>query len=328
MNIHPPIAYAFLTLILGFSAASIKRSNIIDLLGEKILMNANEQKATMMLIALSHIMAPFFLSFVLIASFDKWVLRFEEKEKTLTLLVASAIMGSILTPFGNLRNLYLSIASGNGVPSISIYSFVSTMLPLWVASLIFFLVVAYFICKKNEVKNANIRVEWKKADLIFSLFMLFFIFGYFNIGRYYNLTLPGLIILAGIFCIVFMGTGPLKAVNWYLFIPVGVSFAVFYILLFFPITGIKLPLWMLYSAGSIGSAGLSSNFLSFIIPSLTNNETLMLYSLSVGGLAGIFGSYEAIWIWVKGRTRIDWKLMFLLFFFFLLISITILFLRR
>jgi len=328
LNIHPPIAYVFLTLILAFSAASIKRSKIIDFFGEKILKNTNEQKATMMLVALSHIMAPFFLSFVLISSFDKWILRFEEKEKTLTLLVASTIMGSILTPFGNLRNIYISIASGNGAPSQSIYNFVSIMLPLWIASLLVFLAASYFICEKNEIKETSSSVKWQKADLVFSLILLFFVFGYFNIDKHYNLTLPGLIILAGIFCIVFMGRGPLHAVNWWVFIPVGISFVVFYILHFFPITGVNLPFWIIYSAGSIGSAGFSSNFLSFIVSSFTNNEKLMLYSVSVGSLAGIFGSYEAIWIWAKGRTKIKWKLMFVLFAIFLPVSVIILFFRR
>ena len=328
MNIHSPIAYVFLTLILAFSAASVKRSKIIDLIGEKILKDTNEQKATMMLVALSHILAPFFLSFVLISSFDKWILRFEEKEKTLTILIASSIMGSILTPFGNLRNIYISIASGKTAPSLSFYNFVSIMLPLWIASLVIFLAVSYFICKKNKIKETSSSVEWQKADLIFSLILLFFIFGYFNIGKHYNLTLSGLIILGGIFCIVFMGTGPLKAFNWWLFLPVGISFIVFYTLYFLPITSINLPDWLIYSAGSIGSAGFSSNFLSFIIPSFTNNEKIMLYSVSVGSLAGIFGSYEAIWIWAKGRTKIKWKLMFVLFAIFLPVSLVILFFRR
>ena len=328
MIIHSPIAYVFLTLILAFSAASVKRSKIIDLMGEKILKNTNEQKATMMLVALSHIMAPFFLSFVLISSFDKWILRFEEKEKTLTILIASTIMGSVLTPFGNLRNLYISIASGSGSPSLSIYNFVSIMLPLWIASLFIFLTVSYFMCEKNKIKETSSSVKFQKADLLFSIILMFFVFGYFNINKHYNLTLSGLIILGGIFCIIFMGRGPLRAVNWWIFIPVGISFVVFYILYFFPISSVDLPYWIVSCAGSIGSAGFSSNFLSFIIPSFTNNEKLMLYTMSVGSLAGILGSYEAIWIWAKGRTKIKWKLMFVLFAIFLPVSLIILFFRR
>lgn len=282
----------------------------------------------MMLVVLSHIMAPFFLSFVLISTFDKWILRFQEKEKIFTLLIASTIMGSILTPFGNLRNIYISIALGKGAPSLSIYNFTSIMLPLWIASLLVFLAVTYFICKKNKIKDTSSSVKWKKAELIFSLILLFFVFGYFNIDKHYNISLSGLVILGGVFCIVFMGTGPLKAVNWWVFVPVGTSFAVFYIFYFFPITGINLPPWIIYSAGSVGSIGLSSNLLSLITPSLSNDAKLLLYSVSVGSLAGIFGSYEAIWIWLKGRTKINWKLMFVLFVVFLPISIIILFLRR
>ncbi len=314
--------------MLAFIAASIKRSKVIDFIGEKILKDKNEQTATMMLIGLSHILAPFFLSFVLISSFEKWILRFQEKEKTLTILVASTIMGSILTPFGNLRNIFISIALGKGNPTLSIYNFVSIMLPLWIASLLVFLTIAYFICAKNKIKETSRTVEWRKAELAFSLILLFFVFGYFNVDKHYSLNLFGLIILGGVFCVAFMGTEPLKSVNWWLFIPVGVSFVIYYLLYFFPITDIKLNPWIIYSAGSIGSAGLSSNLLSFIFPFLKSNEIFILYSISVGSLAGIFGSYEAIWIWAKGRTKIKWRLMFTFFVIFLPISLIILFLRR
>ncbi len=327
-EIHSPISYFFVILVLAFIAASIKRSKIIDLLGEKILKDTNEQTATMMLVALSHILAPFFLSFVLISSFEKWVLRFQEKEKTLTLLVASTIMGSILTPFGNLRNVFISIALGDGSPAFSIDKFISIMLPLWITSLLVFLTIAYFICKKDKIKETSSSIEWIKSDLVFSLILLFFIFGYFNVDRHYNLNIIGLIILAGVFCIAFMGTEPLKAVNWWLFIPVGVSFVVFYLFYLLPIPDIKLNPWILYSTGSIGSTWLTSNLLSFILPLFKNNEKIILYSISIGSLAGILGSYEAIWIWAKGRTKISWKLMFYLFAIFLPISIIILFLRR
>jgi len=328
LNIHPPIAYLFVTLILAFMAASIKRSKIIDFIGEKILKGTNEKTATMKLVALSHILAPFFLSFVLISCFENWILRFKEKEKTLTLLVASAVMGSIITPFGNLRNIFISIALGKGTPTISFPAFISIMLPLWIASLFTLLAVTYFICEENVIKETNSTLEWKKTELAFSIILLFFVFGYFNVGKHYNLNLIGLIILGGVFCITFMGTEPLKAVNWWLFIPVGVCFVVFYILYFLPLPGIKLSPWIIYSAGSIGSAGFSSNLLSFILPLLNYDKSIILYSVAAGSLAGILGSYETIWIWARGRTKIKLSLMFKLFLIFLSISLIILFLRR
>jgi Na+/H+ antiporter NhaD/arsenite permease-like protein len=328
LNIHPPIAYLFVTLILAFMAASIKKSEIIDFIGEKFLKGTNEKTATMKLVALSHILAPFFLSFVLISCFENWILRFKEKEKTLTLLVASAIMGSIITPFGNLRNIFISIILGKGAPILGFSTFISIMLPLWIASLFILLAVTYFICEENVIKETSSAVEWKKPELIFSIILLFFVFGYFNAGKHYNLNLLGLIILGGVFCIAFMGTEPLKAVNWWLFIPVGVCFIVFYILYFSPITTIKLSPWIVYSVGSIGSAGFSSNLLSFILPLLNYDHSIILNSVAVGSLAGTLGSYETIWIWARGRTKINLSLMFKLFFILLSISLIILFLRR
>jgi hypothetical protein len=328
MIIHPPISYLFVTLILAFMAASIKRSNIIDFFGEKILKGRNEKTATMMLVSISHILAPFFLSFVLISCFENWILRFKEKEKTLTLLVVSAISGSIITPFGNLRNIFISIALGKGAPIFSFPAFVSIMLPLWIASLFTLLVVTYFLCEKNTIKETSRTVEWRKPELIFSIILLFFIFGYFNVEKHYNLNLFGLIILGGVFCIAFMGTDPLKAVNWWLFIPVGFSFVIYYLLYFFPLTNFKLNTWIIYFIGCIGSAGISSNLLSFILPLLKCNESIVLYSISVGSLAGVLGSYEAMWVWVKGRTKINWSLMFKIYVIFLPISLIILFLRR
>lgn len=328
MNIHPPIAYLFVTLMLAFMAASVKKSKIIEFIGEKFLKGTNERTATLMLVVLSYILAPFFLSFVLIFCFENWILRFKEKEKTLTLLVASAIMGSILTPFGNLRNVFISISLGKGAPDIGFSSFISIMLPLWISSLFIMFAATYFLCEKNPIKETNSTVEWKKAELIFSVILLFFIFGYFNVGKYYNINLIGLIILGGFFCIAFMGTEPLKAVNWLLFIPVGASFIIYYLLYFLSTPEFKLNPWIIYSAGSIGSAGFSSNILSYILPLINGNKSIILYSVAVGSLAGILGSYETIWIWAKGRTKIKWSLMFKLFLIILPISLIILFLRR
>jgi Na+/H+ antiporter NhaD/arsenite permease-like protein len=328
LNIHPPIAYLFVTLLLAFMAASIKKSKMIDLFGEKILKNRNEQTATMMLIALSHVLAPFFLSFVLISCFENWILRFKEKEKTLTLLVASAITGSIITPFGNLRNIFISIALGKGTPSLSFSAFVSTMLPLWIASLFILLMAAYFLSEKNVLKETKSSVELKKTELIFSIILLFFVFGYFNVGKHFNINLVGLIILGGVFCIAFMGTEPLKAVNWWVFIPVGFSFIIYYLFLLFPVGELTLNQWIMYSAGAIGSAGFSSNLFSFILPLLSHNKSVILYSVAVGSIAGILGSFETIWIWAKGRTKIKLSLMFTLFLIILPISLIILFLRR
>jgi Na+/H+ antiporter NhaD/arsenite permease-like protein len=328
LNIHPPIAYLFVTLMLAFMAASIKKSKIIEFIGEKILKGTNEQTATMRLVALSHVLAPFFLSFVLISCFENWIIRFKEKEKTLTLLAASAITGSILTPFGNLRNIFITIALGKGAPNLSFPAFISIMLPLWVASLFTLLAVTYFFCEKNIIKETNSTVEWKKPELIFSIILLFFVFGYFNVGKHYNISLIGLIILGGAFSLVFMGTEPLKAVNWWLFIPVSFSFIIYYFLYIFAIPEFKLNPWIIYSIGSVGSAGLSSNLLSYILPLLNYNQAIILYSVAVGSLAGLLGSQETIWIWAKGRTKIKWSLMFKLFFILLPISLIILFLRR
>jgi len=328
LNVHPPIAYLFVTLILAFTAASVKRSKIIDFIAGRILKERNEQTATMMLIALSYVLAPFFLSFVLISSFENHILRFKEKEKTLTLLVASTLMGSIITPFGNLRNIFISIALGKGTPAIEFSSFVSIMMPLWIVSFVVSLAAAYFLCEKNEIKETNTSVEWRKPELIFSIILMFFVFGYFNVGKNYNINIMGLIILGGIFCLVFMGTGPLKAVNWWLLIPVAVSFVIYYFFRFLTIPELNLNFWIIYLTGSIGSAGLSSNLLSFILPLLISNKNIVLYSVAVGSLAGILGSYETIWIWKRGRTKLKLSLLFYMFVILLPISLIILFLRR
>lgn len=323
--LNPPTAYLFVTLLLGFMAASIKKSRIIDFLGERVLNNTDEKTAIMALISFSYILAPFFLSFVLISSFDKWVLRFKSKKKALTLLVASALMGSIITPFGNLRNVYLSLASGNGTPGFSIFNFLSIMLPLWIAGLIILLLVTYLICGKDKIKKKNSDVGWRKPELIFSLVLFVFIFAYFNVKSFFNLNLLGLLLLGGIFCLLFMGMETLKTVNWWLFIPVGLSFIVYY---FLPLKNLNFTPWIVFFMGGVGSAVFSSNSLSLILPFISQHKSVILYSVSVGSLAGVLGAYEVIWFWKKGRTKVNWKQMFGLFGIFFLISLIILFLRR
>ncbi|MEO0294082.1 MAG: hypothetical protein ABIN61_07695 [candidate division WOR-3 bacterium] len=324
-----PVAYFFLVLFLSFMSASIKQSKVIDFFGEKILGEKNSRKAILMLIALSYLLSPFFLSFVLITYFRNWILRFEEKAKTLTLLILSTLIGSIITPFGNLQNVFIVLAFGNGKPGISISSFVSIMLPLWVSGFFALVLISYFISKGEEIKNIRKSVKIRKKELVFSIILFLFILGYFNIGRQYNFNLLGLIIIGGIFSLVFMGMETLKAVNWELLIPVGISFVFYYLFKYLPIGIFNVNPFIIYSIGVLGASGFSSNVLAFILPFLSRNVSFILYSISVGSIASVFGCYELILLFIRTKEeKINKVLLFGVFMVFLVISILLLFGRR
>ncbi|MCK4527932.1 hypothetical protein KAW18_11230 [candidate division WOR-3 bacterium] len=317
MNIHPPIAYIFSILIMLFVAAGIKRSRIIDAIANRLLDNNNEKNAILLLITLSYVVSPLFLSFVLISSFDKWLLRFKNKSVSSALLVASALMGSVILPFGNMRNIYIAIYVGNGKPDLPLAGFASSMLPLWITGLLILLVSAYFLSGKEEIKEKKTPTKWRWKELIFSGILYIFIILFFN-GR---MSLLGFSFIAGAFTFAFISRETLKQVDWWILIPAGVAFIAFYLLKGHPFI---LDRWPGFLSGSIGSVILSSNIFSYILPSTNTNTTFLLYGISVGAVGGILGSAETIWIWRKARIKPNWKITLEIFGIYFIVASIIL----
>ena len=317
MNIPPPFAYFFTTLILLFSAASIKKSRIIDYLGDIILDNSNERIATLSLVSFSYIMSPFFLSFVLISSFDKWLLRFKNQSNISVLLLASTLLGSLILPFGNMRNIYITIFLGGGNPCIPLSEFAAIVLPLWISGLIILLAYAYFSTGIDEIKVKKTKTKKSWKELVFSGILLIFIIAYFD-GK---MNILGFLFITGVFSFAFISIETLKQVDWWVLIPAGFVFIVYYILNNLQFT---LNVWGGFLTGSIGSLFLSSNIISYILPFSGIEKHFILYAISVGGLGGVLGTAESIYIWRKGRIKPNWKFMFQIYGIYFLVALTIL----
>lgn len=317
MNIHPPFAYFFSIIILLFTTASIKRARIIDFFGEKILDNTNERTATILLVILSYVLSPLFLSFVLISSIDKWLLRFNDKSRTGILLLTSSLLGSIILPFGNMRNIYITIFYGKGNPGIDISEFVSIMFPIWIAGLIILIIYSYFSTGNAEIKEKKTKTKWRWKELIFSVILLIFIIVYFN-GK---MSLLGFLFITGAFSFAFISMETLKQLDWWVLIPVTLAFVFYYVL---NNINFSLNVWAGFFTGCIGSIFLSSNIVSYILPFSGIDSRFILYAISVGGLGGILGTAESIYIWRKGRIELDWKFMIQLFGIYFFIAIILL----
>ncbi|MCK4321613.1 hypothetical protein KAX08_03750 [candidate division WOR-3 bacterium] len=314
---NPPFTYFFSILILLFVTASIKRSRIIDYFGDKILSNNNERFATILLVILSYILSPLFLSFVLLSSFDKWLLRFRNKSRISVLLLTSTLLGGIILPFGNMRNIYITIFYGGGSPGIPLSDFVRVMFPLWIAGLIILLIYSYFSTVKDEIKQKKTKTKWRWKELVFSLILLIFIIAYFN-GK---MNALGFLFITGAFSFAFISMETLKQVDWWVLIPAGFVFVFYYLLNNIDIT---LNVWTGFFTGSICSLFLSSNILSYILPFSGMESRFLLYAISVGGLGGILGTAESIFMWRKGRVELDWKLMLRIYGICLLVALLIL----
>lgn len=320
-QIPPPAGYTAVVLFLLFAAAGIKRSRIIDFLGEKILEFNSERTSTMMLISLTYVLSPFFLSFVFLSNFSKWSVRIDSNRKVLTLLIISTLMGSIILPFGNLRNIYINLFLGMGEPGINISQFVLTMIPLWTAGLVILLTIAYFLLDDRTIKQRKTDEKWRWKELVFSLILYAFIFAYFNTGGRVNLNILGFLFLAGAFSFAFMGIETLKEVNWWVFIPVGISFIVYFLLGYGEWSIGAFPGFL---GGSILSGIFSSNITAFFIPFIEVKSGFMLYAAAAGSIAGIFGSYETIFYWIKDRKAFNLKLILEIYGIFLVIALVIL----
>ncbi len=317
MNIPPPFAFFLPIFILLFATASIKRSRIIDYFGEIILNNTNERTATLSLVTFSYILSPFFLSFVLISSFDKWLLRFKNQSRISVLLLASTILGSSILPFGNLRNIYITIFLGGGSPGINLSSFASIMLPLWITGLIILLVYAYFSTGKGEIKGKKTKTKWRWKELVFSGILLIFIIAYFN-GK---MSLLGFLFITGTFTFAFISMETLKQLDWWVLIPAAFAFVVYYLIHNYPFT---LNIWVGFLTGGIASLFLSSNIISYVLPFTGIENHFLLYAISVGGLGGILGTAESIFMWRKARIKLDWKFMLKIYGIVFLVALIIL----
>lgn len=317
MNIHPPFSYFFSILILLFTAASIKRSRIIDFFGEKILDNTNEKLATILLVILSYVLSPLFLSFVLITSIDKWLLRFNNKSRAGILLLTSSLLGSIILPFGNMRNVYITIFYGKGIPGINISEFARIMFPLWISGLIILIIYSYFSIGNEKIKEKKTKTYWRWKELIFSGILLIFIIVYFS-GK---MSLLGFLFITGAFSFAFISTETLKQIDWWVLIPSALAFIFYYILK--DIT-FSLNKWVSFFSGCIGSLFASSNIISYILPFSGVESKFILYAISVGGIGGILGTAESIYLWRKGRIELDWKFMLQIFGIYFLVVLMIL----
>lgn len=317
MNIHPPISYFFTVLIILFAAAGIKKSRSIDVLAESIMKNNNERNALMMLSSLSYILAPVFLLFVLISSFEKWTLRFKNKSRALTLLTSSALMGSILLPFGNLRNIYISIFRGGGNPGPGMINFIRTLLPLWITGFIIVMVFTYVYTERENISSKKSKNKFRWKELLFASILLFFIIIFFS-GK---MNVIGFTFITGAFTFAFMSKETFKEVDWWVLIPVILSFPVFYLL---RTINIEISSWPGFIMGTLSSSIITSNITAYALPHMLTADKFIIYAVSLGSLGGIAGSAATIWLFRKSRTDIEWKLMFKIYGVFLIAGIVIL----
>lgn len=317
MNIHPPFAYFLSIVILLFTAGSIKRSRIIDFFGEKILDNTNEKFATILLVILSYVLSPLFLSFVLITSIDKWLLRFKDKSRAGILLLTSSILGSIILPFGNMRNIYITIFYGKGNPGINLSEFVRIMFPLWILGLIILIIYSYFSMGNEKIKEKKTKINWRWKELIYSGILFIFIIVYFS-GK---MSLLGFLFITGAFSFAFIGMETLKQTDWWVLIPAALAFVFYYLL---KDLSFILNKWVGFIIGCIGSIFASSNIMSYVLPFSGIQIKFLLYSISIGGIGGIFGTAESIYLWRKGRTELNWKFMLQIFGIYFLVVLIIL----
>ncbi len=162
--VHPDREYVnyidFRTLAILFSLmtvmAGLKKQGIFDLICKKLLKRThNMLNLTLVLVGICFFFSMFITNDVALITFVPFTFivldNLGDRIKKAYLLpivcmqTIAANLGSMLTPIGNPQNLYLYSKS-----QMSIFEFISLMLPYSVASLVLLLIWIFSLCKKKD----------------------------------------------------------------------------------------------------------------------------------------------------------------------------------
>ena len=194
----------------------------------------------------------------------------------------AANAGSLLTPFGNPQNIYISVHY-----RISFADFIKAMMPLWLISLALLAAIVLLCFTDKELHKIHVRRHHDKIATL-GLAALFIIILYFCIG------LP-IVIIAPAVIVLLLATGKIKRImhmfDWKLFL-LFVGIAV--------ITTILLAIWTLYIVGipllffAVGLSQAISNVPAAFLLSGTVDWKMLALGVNIGGSGTLISSIATV----------------------------------
>ncbi len=307
------LKFFMLNLIFLLFAATLDRSGLI-----KRIMDLGVKKGGRVgfhiLLSTIFILSPLYLFPVFLYRLPNVSKRINKEKTGLTLLMAAVMLGSILLPFGNQRNLFFStyfITTREGFSPLR--ELVPHIWPYWVLLLAFLNLVAYLL--RVEVQDNLVKLEKVRyQELILSGIALFFIFP-FAMGK---LNFLGFIFLTGFLFFAFISKETIKRVRWWFLLPPAIAIPLSMMPLKIPVPLKGLP--MLF-VPFISSGFITSDLSAIVFSSIRINMPTIIMGVAGGSLLGLWGGFELIYIYFIRKERFKPVLLSLIGVFVFLLGL-------
>ena len=314
---NPSLTFFVIVIIMLFVAGAINRSGFLDtLINSSLKMGKTERQQAFLLLLLFYILSPLFLSIPLISILQRKNGIFKDKMSGLTFFTVSSIFGSILLPFGNLRNMYLAdfqyyihpdgISSMLYFPHLFIFFYIA-MLVVQAISIPFI-----FANNKSQLDIMVKRFRWQ--ELVFSAIVYLFIIVYYGRKMYF----AGLVLLSGIFIFSFVSKETIKKMDWWLLL---VSVPAIPIFLFSKVHPLHIKKWWDIVVPFLSSGVINANVSAYLFTEPLMNIPHIFIAITAGAAIPVIGGYEFIYLYFIKKEKISFKISSMFLGIFVILSI-------
>ena len=304
---NPSLNFFVISIIMLFIAGAVKRSGFIDtLLDFSLKMGRTERQQSFLMLLIFYILSPLFLGIPLISGLQRKSGVFKDRKSALTFFTFSAIFGSMLLPFGNLRNMFLADYQNYiqpGAASSMLY-FPHLFIFLYTSMLIIQAFSIPFIFGNNKPQLDIVVKRFRWQELVFSAIIYLFIVIYYGRKMYF----AGLVLLSGIFIFSFVGKETLKKMDWWMLL---VSIPAIPIFLFTKAHPLHFKQGWDIAIPFLSSGFINANISAYLFSEPLMNIPHIFVAIAAGAVIPVIGGYEFIYLFFIRKEKISWKLSIL-----------------
>lgn len=306
------VKYFVVNVIFLILAAHIEKSCLFDFIFSKI---SSKRYSMNVIITLIFLFSPFFLFPVFIEIGRKISKNADKGYLIFSLIMISTLCGSIISPIGNQRNLFLlSYLSSYYPENINFLNlFLKDTFILWISFLIFLNIIT--IISKCSFTEKIETPKFRYKELLFFIICLILVVP-FGMGK---LNFPGFAFLIIFLMVAFTSLETIKKTRWIYLIPAIIVVPLSIIPVKFPL---NLNGYLMHFISFFMCGLITSNFSSVIFSTPDLNEIGHLISgVSGGSLLPVLGAFEIIYAKFILKEKINIFIFILFSLIFLLISL-------
>lgn len=284
-NVTIGIKFFVLNVIFLILAAHIERTGLFEIVFSKI---SRKRYSTNFIITITFLFSTLYLFPVFIEIGRKISKKADKGYTVFSLILLATIAGSIISPIGNQRNLFLHSYLSSYYPENMRFLplFFKNTFISWITSLILLNIICFIL--KPSFTGMIETNKFRYKELIFFLICLFLVIP-FAMGK---LNFLGFAFIVIFFMIALTSMKTLKITRWIYLIP---SLIVIPLSIIPSKTSLNLDGYLMHFISYLTSGLITSNFSSVIFstPDLKGIDSL-IRGVSSGALIPILGSFEFI----------------------------------